>query len=370
MRVIFAGGGTGGHLYPAIAIADALGKSAEITFIGTADRLEARIVPAAGYRLLTVTAAPLQRGPSLGSLRGLAANVGGVTAAMRLIGELRPDIVIATGGYVSVPVVVAARIRRWLGMPVALALLEPNALAGLSNTLLAPLVDEVWGAAFARARGSMRARVVVTGVPVRSALAALPSREAAARRLGLDPSLRTVLVLGGSQGARSLNELVVAFLSASLLPSGWQVLLVAGERDGARLEGLTAHLGAAVRVVGYLPEMADAYAVADLAVARAGASTLAEFVAVGLPSILVPYPYAARDHQMANARALASAGAAVVVEDAQFDAPRLAREFAALLEADRLQTMGSAARSLGRADPTALILARIEALIKRSKASI
>ncbi|MHB8177966.1 MAG: undecaprenyldiphospho-muramoylpentapeptide beta-N-acetylglucosaminyltransferase [Vulcanimicrobiaceae bacterium] len=369
MRVIFAGGGTGGHLYPAIAIADALGKSAEITFIGTADRLEAQIVPAAGYRLLTVTAAPLQRGPSLGSLRGLAANVGGVTAAMRLIGELRPDIVIATGGYVSVPVVVAARIRRWLGMPVALALLEPNALAGLSNTLLAPLVDEVWGAAFTRAR-AVRARFVVTGVPVRSALAALPSREAAARRLGLDPSLRTVLVLGGSQGARSLNELVVAFLSASLLPSGWQVLLVAGERDGARLEGLTAHLGAAVRVVGYLPEMADAYAVADLAVARAGASTLAEFVAVGLPSILVPYPYAARDHQMANARALASAGAAVVVEDAQFDAPRLAREFAALLEADRLQTMGSAARSLGRADPTALILARIEALIKRSKASI
>ena len=176
LNVVFTGGGTGGHLYPAIAIAQALGERANVTFIGAADRLEATIVPNAGYPLITVKSAPAKRA---------YANLPGVFEAMSALRRLRPDIVIATGGYVSLPVVLAARIlRQFKRIHATIALLEPNARPGLTNRLLAPLVDEVWGA-FPGGDPRFAGKYVQTGIPVRASLRTLPSRDAAIERLGL-----------------------------------------------------------------------------------------------------------------------------------------------------------------------------------------
>jgi UDP-N-acetylglucosamine--N-acetylmuramyl-(pentapeptide) pyrophosphoryl-undecaprenol N-acetylglucosamine transferase len=363
MNVVFAGGGTGGHLYPAIAIADALRGRAQIAFVGTADRLEATIVPNAGYPLTTISAKPLARKYSLAMVGGAFANLAGIAQSLRVLGRLRPDIVIATGGYVSFPLVVAARMRR----RVPIALLEPNARPGLTNRMLAPLVDEVWGA-FDDVDPRFAGKYVRTGVPVRESLRALPPHAEAMARLGLDPALRTLLAMGGSQGARSINDALVAVAGADALPQGWQVLLVAGERDAAEVarELAASPMASRAHAVAYLDKVADAYAAADVVLARAGASTLAELAAAGLPAMLVPYPFAAEDHQEANARAAERAGAAVVVSDADLH-DRLASLMAETLRPARLDALRAAARARAQTDAVAAILARIDALLSRTK---
>jgi UDP-N-acetylglucosamine--N-acetylmuramyl-(pentapeptide) pyrophosphoryl-undecaprenol N-acetylglucosamine transferase len=367
MKVLFAGGGTGGHLYPAIALADAMRGRAQVRFIGTADRLEKQIVPAAGYDLKTISSRPLSRSLSPATLRTAGANLAGIAQALRELRAFRPDIVIATGGYVCFPVMVAAKLLRVARvLHVRLALVEPNAQPGLTNRLLAPLVDEVWGA-FAAADAAFAGKYVHTGVPVRPSLFRPNNRIEAARRLGLDPDRRTILAVGGSQGARSINEAVAALVTRRELPGEWQILHASGERDYEymKAEEREPFAGNAVVLVPYLREMADAYALSDVVVARAGASTLGELAALGLPSILIPYPFASEDHQAVNARAFASAGAARVIADADLNADALWWTLREVMEPERLAAMRNAARSLGANDPIAAILARIDALVSR-----
>ena len=355
MTVVFAGGGTGGHLYPAIAIADALRqREARITFIGTADRLEARIVPQAGYDLRTIAARALPRRFSLDLFRTLAANVAGTLQSLKLLGRERPDLVVATGGYVSFPVALAARILRMTRRAPAIVLLEPNATAGLTNRLLAPIVDEVWGAQ-------------TTGVPIRASLARLPSREAAATRLGLSPALRTLVAMGGSQGARRINDSVIDLVRAGALPDGWQLLHLTGEGEYTRVRDATRAIAGARYVARpYLDEMADAYAVADLLLTRAGASTLAELAALGKPAILVPYPHAAEGHQAINAARIEASGAAVVVTDRQLQEGVLPALVEQTLEPPRLEALTRAAQASRGGDAVAAILARIDRLVPRN----
>ncbi|MDQ2991993.1 MAG: UDP-N-acetylglucosamine--N-acetylmuramyl-(pentapeptide) pyrophosphoryl-undecaprenol N-acetylglucosamine transferase [Candidatus Eremiobacteraeota bacterium] len=345
MNVVFAGGGTGGHLYPAIAVADALKHDATVSFVGTADRLEATIVPNAGYPLYTIAARPLTGAASpFVNAKGIAQSIG-------LLRRLRPDIVIATGGYVCFPLVTAARIPGITKWHVPIALLEPNAVPGLTNRLLTPMVDEVWNA-------------TNTGVPVRASLRALPTRADAAERLGLDPSRQTLLVVGGSQGARSINGAVINLALSGGVPAGWQLLLIAGRTNAADATIALARVPNA-RVLPYLDDMADAYAVADLVLARAGAMTIAELAAVRLPAILVPYPHAAADHQTANARAVAATGAAVLLPDAELVA-RLPAVFAETLAPARFERLRAAATALDPGDAVAAIVARIRALVSRT----
>jgi len=344
MNVVFAGGGTGGHIYPAIALADALGDDARVTFVGTKDRLETTIVPRAGYPLRTISAHPMTR------LVSPLVNAKGVAQSIALLRAVKPDIVIATGGYVCFPLVAAARVPGVTKWRVPIALLEPNAVPGLTNRLLAPFVDETWGFG-------------TTGVPVRAALHALPPRADACARLGLDPQKKTLLAVGGSQGARSINAALVRMALDGGISAGWQLLLIAGaahlEQSAAALAGVPN-----ARVLPYCDAMEDAYAVADLAVARAGAMTLAELAATGVPAILVPYPFAAADHQTANARAVEATGAAVVVADADI-AKRLPAIFAEATSPTRFAALGAAAARLRGNDATAAIVARIRALVSR-----
>ncbi len=344
MNIVFAGGGTGGHIYPAIAVADALAGEATCSFVGTADRLETMIVPKAGYPLYTVAARPLS---------GIASpfiNAKGLAQSVALLRRLKPDIVIATGGYVCFPLVVAARVPGVTRWHVPIALLEPNAVAGLTNRLLRPFVDETWGF------GS-------TGVPVRAALRNLPSRTDAAARLGLDATKQTLLVVGGSQGARSINGALVQMALSGGIPSGWQLLLIAGTTQAPEIQNALARVPNA-HVLAYCDAMADAYAVADLAIARAGAMTLAELAATGVPAILVPYPYAAADHQTANAKVVAAGGAAILLADTEV-AERLPAVFASVTASARLGAMRAAAASGHDEDATAAIVARIRALVSR-----
>ncbi len=360
MTVVFAGGGTGGHLYPAIAIADALReRRAKIAFIGTADRLEATIVPTAGYDLHAISSRSLPRSPSFDLVRTIASNIKGTLQSLRLLAAQRPDLVIATGGYVCFPVALAARIRRAMGLSRApLVLLEPNAAPGLTNRLLAPIVDEVWippYAAGGRSNGKYRA----TGIPIRSTLRALPPREDAIARLGLDPSRRTLVAMGGSQGARSINDALIQMTRERGLPPGWQLLALTGRTDFDRVASELPNARA------YLDDMADAYAVADLVLSRAGASTLGELAALGKPAILVPYPHAAEGHQDANAARFAAGSAAVVLTDAQLQDGGLPSLLAQTVEPLRLRELAEGAARLGGADPLTAILARIDLLTSR-----
>jgi len=348
VRIVFTGGGTGGHIYPAIAIADALGSDANVTFIGSAHRLEARLVPQAGYRLRTVASRPLTRRLSFDLVRTIVANLVGVVQSARILRACRPQLVVATGGYVCFPVVLAAR-----ALGVRVALLELNAQPGLTNRLLAPFVSDVW-----------------TGIPVRASLRALPTREVALARFGLDGQRRTLLVLGGSQGARSLNDAVLALLTTGGLPDGWQAVLVTGERDedharAALAAGGSARDTAVVRA--YLDDPADAYAAADLVLARAGASTLGELAFLGKPAVLVPYPHASDDHQRRNAERFAANGAAVVIDDSDL-ATRLRPVLAEVSAPARLAAMHANAQALQPDDPIVAIRARIDALIARKDA--
>lgn len=366
LRVLFAGGGTGGHLYPAIAIADALrDRGASVAFVGTADRLEASIVPRAGYTLHTIASRPLTRRPSLDLVRTFFANAAGTLASAALLLRLRPDAVVATGGYVCFPVVLAARVLRGLRLlRPAIALLEPNAKPGLTNRLLAPLVDEVWGA-FADADPRFAGKYVRTGVPVRAALKALPARDDAIAAFGLDPARKTLLAMGGSQGARAINDALGAMVRNGELPAGWQLLLVTGERDYERVSGQIP--AARAVVVAYVEDPSAAYAAADLVVARGGASTLAELAAVGRPAIVVPYPFASDDHQTANAARFAQSGAALVVADG--DLPRGALRGAIVQGAQSFEDLRAAAARLQTGDPAATILGRVEWLAARKAAS-
>jgi UDP-N-acetylglucosamine--N-acetylmuramyl-(pentapeptide) pyrophosphoryl-undecaprenol N-acetylglucosamine transferase len=349
-----------------LAIAEALGEDAafaplDVLFVGTRDGLEATIVPKAGLRAAFVSAAPLLRKISPALFRTLFANVAGFFQSLRVLRRFRPDVAIATGGYVALPVVAALRVLRALrGSRAKIALLEANAVPGLTNRLLGPLVDEVWLSA-PDASESLGSKAVVTGTPVRASMLRPVTPQDARLALGLDPQKTTVVVMGGSQGARSLNEAVATLVTGRELPADWQILHVSGARDFAGLAEREngALAGGAVRLVEYLEDPRAAYAAADLVVARSGASTLGELAATGTPALLVPFPFATADHQAHNAAAFARGGAAHVVADRELDAQRLFDELQELLQPERLAAMRAAAHDR-HADPRAAVRERVK----------
>ena len=364
MRVALAGGGTGGHIYPAIAIAEALERTPaahplQALFIGSRGRLEERIVPGAGYSIAFVASAPLERRPSFAILGTVVRNALGVAQEFIVLHRFQPDLLVATGGYVAFPVVVALRLVRLAGLSRArIALLEPNAVPGLANRLLEPLADEIW-LSFTPSE-KLGSREVVTGTPVRASFGEPIEASEARARLGLDPSKTTVVVLGGSLGARRLNEAVTALAGSGMLPHDWQLLHLTGSDPAMRTTA------PGLRQIEYLDDPRPAYAAADVIVARAGASTLAEIAATMKPAILVPFPFATDDHQTLNAERFAAGGAACVVSDAEFDAQRLLIELRAVLEPRRLEELGAAARRGPLRDAANAIAARAVALVSPS----
>jgi UDP-N-acetylglucosamine--N-acetylmuramyl-(pentapeptide) pyrophosphoryl-undecaprenol N-acetylglucosamine transferase len=362
------GGGTGGHIYPALAIAEMLREEPQaqplfVQFVGTRDRLEATLVPSAGLPIAFVRSRPLARKFSFAFLGTLVQNAIGVAQACMTIARVKPDCAIATGGYVAFPVVLATRLLRALGIVRArIALVEPNARAGLTNRILAPLVDEIWyGYA---GLGEQSAKTFVTGTPVRASFLEAVGQADARGALGLDPGRKTIFVMGGSQGAQRLNNAVAQMLSQGLVPDDWQIVHVTGPTDAVP-QDLAPELAARVLTRVYLGDPRTAYAAADVIVARAGASTLAEIAATGTPALLVPYPYASDDHQTRNAEVFVRAGAARLIPDRELDGRRLSQELNAVLEPRTLATMRAAAGALAPRDIRGTIVSRALALAGR-----
>lgn len=358
MKVLLAGGGTAGHVFPALALARRLERDhgAEVTFAGTAAGQESRLVPEAGFPFVAIDARPLVRRVSL---KAVAAPV----FAARSVARCRPiaadaDIVVGMGGYVSVPVALAAiRARR------AVVLHEQNAVPGLANRLLARWASRV-ALSFPGAGRLLprRARTVVTGNPVREEIAAVPERrdllaKEAVRELDLEEGRRTIVVFGGSQGALHINRAVVDAVRALRDRSDLQIVLLAGTGNIDEVRrGLPVGGRVLVRALPFLDRMELAYAVADLVAARAGATTIAEITACGLPSLLVPYPYATGRHQEANARALQRAGAARVLLDDGLSGAVLAERIEGLLDdPEGLRRMAERAAVCGRPDAAAAL---------------
>jgi len=338
LHIVIAGGGTGGHLYPGLALADALGaRGIPVTFVGTAGGIEARVVPAAGYPLHLLPGRQLRGGGPGRALTGLATAAGAALRGIGLLGALRPSLVVGVGGYASVAVVVAAAARR-----IPTVLLEQNAVPGAANRLLARLARRVC-VGFAESTALFPAgRALHTGNPVRSdLLRPRPLRD----RPGL-------LVFGGSGGAHRVNEATLGGLQAlGEVARSIDVMHQTGVADVDSVRARYAAIGLAVRVEPFITDMGAAYAAADLVVGRAGAMTCAEVTAVGLPSILVPYPYAADDHQRRNAEILVRAGAAEMILDAELTGARLAASLGRLLEDPARRTaMAARAQALGRPD--------------------
>ena len=356
MRLLLAGGGTGGHLFPAVALAEQLRREqpdSAVLFVGTERGLEFRLLPELGWPLRTV---PMRGwvGAGLGSRCKALAGLGrSLLQSRRIVAEFKPDVVVGVGGYASVPVLLAARLA---GVPYLIH--EQNAWPGLANRLLGRSAQRVCLSFAEAGKAFANARTVVTGNPVRAAMEACPDLPAGPPRL---------LVFGGSQGARAVNRALLAALP-ELAPLR-DTLQIVHQAGGGEVEAVQAGYRAAgwerVTVVPFITEMAAAYADASLVVCRAGATTLAELTACGRPAILIPYPYAAANHQVVNAAALAAKGAALMIEERSLVPADLGRLIAGLLaDRPRLASMAAAARSQAQRGAAARLLAECRAVAR------
>ena len=351
-----SGGGTAGHIYPALTVADALRADGdEVAFVGTPSGLEARLVPEAGLAFYGLPARGIDRARPWTAIGAVATAIVSTVRALRLMRTFRPDVVMGFGAYVTLPLGLAADIA---GVP--LVIHEQNSVPGLANRVMSWWAARI-GVTYAESANYLRGRerVMVTGNPVRPAVLA-SSREGGRKALGIDPGATVLLVFGGSRGATHLNRATLGLYSKLMELPSVIVVHVTGAADAAEVrEKVAAMAGAGpgrYTVIEYLDDMGGALAAADLIVARAGATSLAEITALGRAAVLVPYPYATDDHQSRNARGLVEAGAAVVIPDRDLDGPAFAEAVLGLLaDPARRETMAAASKALGRPDAAARV---------------
>jgi len=369
MNLVLAGGGTGGHVYPALALAGALRRrdpDARVLFVGSASGMEASLVPAAGVPFAGLVVRPPRSRSPLRTAVALGTGAAGLAQAAVIVARFRPDVVVATGGIAAAPPVLAA----W-AMRIPIVLLEGNAAPGRANAFLARFARAVAVTsddASARIPGG---RALVTGLPVRPEVYSTP-RSDGLRAFGLDPARRTILAIGGSQGAARLNAAVDDMVAQLAGRADLQVLHQTGRGwsgNAAPCTGGPAPVpesgtgASGIRHVRapYFEQIGLAYACADVVISRCGATSLAEITACGLPAVLVPYRYAAGGHQAENAAPLARAGAASLVADEALDGGALAREVLEILESPgRRDAMAARSKALGRPDAADRVLALLE----------
>lgn len=361
--VIIAGGGTGGHLFPGIAVAQELRRRRptwNLVFVGTAKGIEVKAVPRYGFELVLLEVAPLRGRGLLGALRGLGQVPAALGAAAKLLRRLRPSFVLGVGGYAAGPALAAA----W-GLRVPTAIMEQNAHAGLTNRLLGKLAKHIL-LAMPNRQLSQSARAQVVGNPVRADLVALRHEPRAWPDQFTDQRPLRMLIVGGSQGAHALNTAMV-----DLLPK-LQHLPVAvrhqtGHADHAAVaEAYAKHPNVKAQASPFIDDMAQAYRQADVVLCRSGASTLAELAVVGLPSVLVPYPFAADDHQTANAQVMVEQGGAHLLPQSSLSAAALSQLLQSWLEqASVLRQMAERAWQFGKPEAVNIICDIIESGVHR-----
>lgn len=353
MRVIISGGGTGGHIFPAISIANALKEAApdtEILFVGAQGKMEMEKVPAAGYKIVGLPVAGFHRQLNL---RNVARNllfpfrlIGSLVKAGSIISDFKPDVCVGVGGYASGPV-----LYRGTGKGVKCLIQEQNSFPGVTNKILAKRAEKICVAYPGMERFFPAEKIVMTGNPVRQSLLTTTSKAAAAAEFGLDPEKKTILVIGGSLGARSINNGILASLDK--IGDGVQLLWQTGSFYYERISlQLASQPKPNVKAMAFIKQMDKAYALADVVVSRAGASSISELALLGKASILVPSPNVSEDHQTKNARALETEGAAVMVADA--DTATLIEAAQAILQDEgKRKALGENIKRFARPDAAA-----------------
>ncbi|ERT57133.1 undecaprenyldiphospho-muramoylpentapeptide beta-N-acetylglucosaminyltransferase [Megasphaera vaginalis (ex Srinivasan et al. 2021)] len=351
-RVILSGGGTGGHIYPAITIARAIAdiEPTEFLYVGSKTGLENTLIPKEGFPFVTLDVRGLERRISLRNVVTVGKTTGSVFKAARIIQKFKPDVVIGTGGFVCGPVLLAASLS---GVPTLVQ--EQNVIPGVTNMILSKFANRVaLGYKEAMQRFKKKDALVYTGNPVRKDVLTV-SKEQGQALLGLDPCKFTLLVAGGSRGARSINTAMIEVHQYFRNDKDIQILHVTGDHEYDRvvkqLDGIDGkgNYGEGSHIIPYLHHMPEALVAADLAVYRAGAVGLAELTVRGLPAILIPYPYAAEDHQRYNAQALVLNGAAKMILDKMLTGRELLEEIRRLKDDPRnLKAMAAASKAMGR----------------------
>ena len=356
MRVLIAAGGTGGHIYPGIAVAQEIMRrdaNSKLRFVGTARGLETRLVPQAGFELSLIESAGLKNVGRMAQMRGLVLLPKSFLSASNLIRSFRPDVVVGAGGYVSGPVVLMAALTKRPTL-----VMESNALPGWTNRVLARFVDRA-AVSFEQALPFFRGKGVVTGNPVRREFFEIPAK----RR---EPGRFSLLIFGGSQGARAINEGMVAALpSLAGLKSALRIKHQTGPADFEKVKAayVAAGWNEQAEVRSYIDNMMADFAAADLVICRAGATTTAELIAAGKASIMIPFPFAADDHQRKNAEALEAAGAARMILQKDLSGERLTQEIRVFAESpQRINEMEEASRKLAHGDAASAAVDMIEEL--------
>ena len=353
MRLLIAGGGTGGHLFPGVAIAEELrarDPAAPVRFVGTERGIEARVLPELGWDLSLIQVSGLKTVGALGAVRGLFRLPRALWQARRVVKEFAPDVVIGVGGYASGPVVLMARL---MGRPTAIC--EQNSIPGVTNKILGKVTRAVF-LSFDESRRFFGAKkVVMSGNPVRRDLAhRLLAAGAAPRR---DGTPAAVLVVGGSQGAVAVNELASQALCRLAGQRPLRIVHQTGQADLDKTAARYRDAGVEADCRAFIKDMAAAYQEADVIIGRAGATTVAELAIAGKPAIFIPYPFAADNHQELNAREMAEAGAALSFRQADLTADRLAQALAPLLDDAAVRgKMGQAMRALAKPAAAATVI--------------
>ncbi len=358
MRVLIAAGGTGGHIYPGIAVAQEIKRrdgNSQVRFVGTARGLEGRLVPQAGFDLTLIDSSGLKNVSLVARARGLATLPKSFYEALKLIRQFKPDVVVGAGGYVSGPVVLMAALSNQPTL-----IMESNALPGWTNRVLARFVDRA-AVSFEEALPFFRGKAEVTGNPVRHEFFEIPAKQRNTDRFSL-------LVFGGSQGARAINEAMVAALGAlKSSPVPLQIKHQTGPADFEKVKKSydEAGWGEAAEVRSYIDNMMDDFAKADLVICRAGATTTAELIAAGKASVMIPFPLAADDHQRKNAEALQASGAARMILQKDLSGAVLAKQIIDLAQnPTEVSQMEQASRKLARGDAAVAAVNIIEKLAR------
>ncbi|MBN2184117.1 MAG: undecaprenyldiphospho-muramoylpentapeptide beta-N-acetylglucosaminyltransferase [Candidatus Krumholzibacteriota bacterium] len=366
MRVLFAGGGTGGHVYPALAVADRLAEihsKFEALFVGTRAGLESRIVPENGYSIEFITSRGVRGRGLAGKIMTMASLVPGVVQSSMILRRFDPDLVFGSGGYASAAVIFAAYLQRR-----KIVLQEQNSIPGLANRFLSPFADRIY-LGFEKAASYLKKRkgVIYTGNPLRKSITTDGGTGDPGASFGLNSEMPVLLVFGGSQGASRLNRAATEYLLANEKMQG---IIQTGEKDYSEVKSRLQPAGSRVFVSQYISRISDAYMAADIALARSGALSVSELIAVGIPSILVPYPWSADDHQIHNAEAVVDKGGAVMIADSELDSETLASAIEEIMQTEgRIESMRESLSKAGVINSADIIAGDITRLIEKGISS-
>lgn len=367
MKVLISGGGTGGHIFPAISIANEIRRrdsNAKILFVGAENRMEMEKVPAAGYEIVGLPVCGFDRKNLLKNLRVLVKLYKSMRQAKSILKDFAPDIAIGVGGYASGPMLKEAQKH---GVPTLIQ--EQNSYAGVTNKLLAKKADAICVAYEGMEKFFPQEKIVMTGNPVRrNLLQCGKTKEEACREFGLDPEKKTILVVGGSLGARTVNNSIIGSLDKISAKADVQMIWQTGKYyDSVTSEALEKSGAKNVVRMPFIANMDAAYRAADLVVSRAGASSISELQLLGKPSILVPSPNVAEDHQTKNARALADRGAAVMVSDAESPHMLVYKMLATVADDSMLSKLAENVSKMALRDADAKIVDKVLAIVEAKK---